>query len=500
MRFESIVEAVAYYASSRGEKRCLADTKKSLTYTEYWKQVAGFAAYLKRKGVGKGDCVVVRNSQNTEFATAGLSVQLLGGIFVPVEKNIADSRIEEICRQVSAVCYIAAKPSEIQVPYVPMHEAGSHGDGISEEAFCFPKKEEIAEILFTTGTTGKSKGIVLRHSSVVAVAENVIDGVEMKENNVELIPVPLSHSHGLRRYYSNMLNGSMAVLLDGVVFANRVFSLMDQYHVTSMDLVPAALTALLRIGKEELAMRGDRIDYVQLGSAPIPEQDRTLLKQILPGARLYNFYGTTESGCSCILDFQKEDVKNCIGRPALHARFAFLGEDGAWMDATPDNPGLLACAGEMNMDGYLDCPQLNAETIKDGYIVTQDLSYMGDDGRIYLLGRKGDVIQSGGNKIAPQEIEEVAATIPGICDCACIPVSNAVLGQEPKLFYVTEKNADVSEEAMYAFLKAHLEAYKIPKRMERLDQIPRTYNGKIQRNELIRMEQSKEAGNGETQQ
>ncbi len=489
---QSIVEAVALWAETQPDRFCLADEKRELTYGQYWEQIAGYALYLKEQGVKRGDCVLVRNSQNIDFVTAGLAVQLLGAVFVPLEKNIAEHRVLELYEEVSAVYYIANREPELSVSFLPLGEVSQYSKPVEKDRFVFPEEEELAEILFTTGTTGKSKGIELLHKNVVAVAQNVIEGVEMKADNVELIPVPLSHSHGLRRYYSNMKNGSGAVLLDGVVFVNKIFSCIEKYHVTAMDLVPAALSALLKLGGTRLGEWKDRIDYVQLGSAPIPEQDKEKLMQLLPKSRLYNFYGTTESGCSCILDFNKDrGIKNCIGYPTCHAEFIFLDEDGKRIDSDKDNPGFLACKGDMNMRGYYNSPELNAKTFWEGFIVTQDLAYQGEDGKIYLLGRKGDVIQSGGNKISPQEIEEVVLLHEGIRDCACIPVESQILGQEPKLFYVTETDVDLEEDELYRFLKSKLETYKVPKQLEKLDEIPRTYNGKIRRNLLMEIENRK---------
>lgn len=485
----SIVEAVSTYASEQPDKLCVADGKYELTCKDYWRHISGYALHLKECGVQKGDCVVVRNSQNAEFVTCGLAIQLLGAVFVPVEKNIAEQRILEIYTETKAKYYIAAKEPEIEVAFKSIKEVMDYAADVEAAEFEFPKETDLAEILFTTGTTGKSKGIEILHRNVVAVAENVIDGVEMKKNNVELIPIPLSHSHGLRRYYANMLNGSAVLIMDGVIFVKKVFACMEKYAVTAIDLVPAALTALLKLGANELAAFEDKIDYVQLGSAPIPEPDKQKLREILPKARLYNFYGTTESGCSCIIDFNKNsEKKNCIGRPTCHATFAFLDENGKEIEATEETPGFLACKGDMNMAGYYQAPELNAEAFRGEYIVTQDMSYMGADGMIYLLGRKGDVIQSGGNKISPQEIEEVALSHEAIADCACIPIDSEMLGQEPKLFYALEKGTEVTEDAIYQFLRDHLETYKVPKQIERLDKIPRTYNGKIQRNVLIQRE------------
>ncbi len=497
---QSIVEAVAAHARALPEKFCIADSRRELSYRGYWECISGYAAHLRDLGVGVGDRVVVRNGQNLDTVTAGLAIQLLGAVFVPVEKNAADTRILEIIEAVEACCYIAAKPMELSCPWEKLGDVLSFRDESADfETFPYPGGADTAEILFTTGTTGKSKGIELTHRNVVAVAENVIDGVEMKKDNVEVIPVPLSHSHGLRRYYGNMLNGSSVIILDGVIFYKKLFERMETFHATAMDLVPTALSALFRLSGDRLGDYRDQLEYVQLGSAPIPQQDREHLCRLLPNTRLYNFYGTTESGCSCILDFNAmKDKKNCIGRPTCNAHFIFTDEEGQKIEATEERPGFLACAGDMNMKGYYQSPQLNAETIRNGYIQTKDLSYMGEDGLIYMLGRQDDVIVTGGSKVAPDEIEDAAMQFPGIADCGCIPVDHPLLGKEPKLFVSMERGAAFDPAAIFQFLKDRLEAYKVPKQIEQMDEIPRTYNGKLQRKKLLELEAARAAERSES--
>lgn len=484
---ESIVEAIALHAQATPDKFCLADGRNELTYREYWECIFGYAEHLQELGIGRGDCVVVRNSQNAAMLTTGLAIQLLGAIFVPLEKDVADSRILEIIDTVEAKCYIAVKTVECSCIYQKMQEVLSYRDEHADyTTFAFPKQEEMAEILFTTGTTGKSKGIELLHRNVVAVSENVIDGVKMDADNVELIPVPVSHSHGLRRYYGNMLNGSAVVILGSIVFVQVVLDCIEKYKVTAIDLVPAALASLLKLSGDKLADYKEQIKYVQLGSAPIPETDKETLRRLLPNSRLYNFYGTTESGCSCILDFNAmKDKKNCIGIPTCHAKFEFMDENGNPVAATEENPGFLACAGDMNMVGYYKADELNRETIKNGYIQTQDMAYMGEDGLVYMLGRQGDVIETGGNKVSPVEIEEVAMRCEGVEDCACVPVDSPILGKEPKLYVVMAKGTAFDYDMVYQYMKNQLESYKVPKIIEEIDAIPRTYNGKIQRKKLM---------------
>ena len=483
----SIVEAIATYSQTNPNKLCIADGKREYPYQKYWENIYAYAKYLSSKGINKGDCVVVRNAQNIETLIAGLSIQLIGAVFVPVEKAIPEERMIEIINTVNASCYIAMSNIDCNVHYENLAEVKNYNEYCCNVSMIsFPKGQDIAEILFTTGTTGVSKGIVLTHRSVIAVSENVIDGVRMEVDNVELIPVPLSHSHGLRRYYSNMLNGSSVVILNGVAFVKIVFDCIEKYGVNSMDLVPAALTTLLKLSGDRLGEYKEQIRYIQLGSAPIPEIDKKKLMELLPNSRLYNFYGTTESGCSCIIDFNENpDKLNCIGKPAVHARFVFLDDEGNIINATKSNPGLLACLGDMNMLRYYNDFELSQEVQIDGYIKTQDLAYQDEDGMIYLIGRQGDVIECGGMKIAPTEIEEMALKCNLVDDCVCVPVDNEVTGKEPKLYVVVKSGCEFNYKEIYNFLKDNLEIYKVPKIIEEIDAVPRTYNGKINRKALI---------------
>ena len=148
---------------------------------------------------------------------------------------------------------------------------------------------------------------------------------------------------------------------------------------------------------------------------------------------------------------------------------------------------MLACSGGMNMDGYWGEPDLTKETLRDGYVITADLSYMDPEGYVYVLGRKDDVINYKGIKISPDEIEEVVSACDLIADCACVPMEDELAGQVPKLFVSLrpELADDYSEEKLYAFLKDRIDDNRMPRKIEVIDVIPRTYNGKLLRSKLM---------------
>lgn len=482
----SVIEAIAANAQAAPDKLCFADESHAYSYAQAYERVVKLAHCLQEMGVAGGENVVVKCTQDTDFVICGLAIQLAGGVFVPVEQDAVEERVRSILEETGSGYAIGLQQIEAPgVKFLPMRPGLERYDGVWNGSF--PEPDRTAEILFSTGTTGKSKGIELTHASVTAVADNVVQGVKMKPDNIELIPMPLSHSHSLRRYYANMCNGSSAVFLNGVAFVKKVFDMIDRFQVTAIDLAPSALDILLKFSKDRLSAYRDRIDYIQLGSAPLKEESKHRLCCLLPYTRLYNFYGSTESGCSCILDFNEEkERKGCIGKPTAHAVFIVVDEDRNIINSSPERPGFLACAGEMNMKGYWKQPELTRSVMQNGYIYSNDLGYIDSEGYIYMLGRKDDVINYGGIKIAPEEIEEAVLKYDAVKDCACVPAEEEDGEQVPKLYVVEEGAGKLDMAEFQAFLYQVIDSKKMPRRIEIIEEIPRTYNGKIKRNELSR--------------
>lgn len=480
MKFMTMPEALFYHAQLHPDKMCIADARGEVTYRQYWKRICGAAGRLAKAGLTSGRCVVAKASQAIEFLVCAHAVQLAGGVFVPLEKTAGEERIREIYSRTNALFYIGDAPAK-GTEFIPMAElAGFEAD---DPPCAMPEPEADSMILFTTGTTGVSKGIMLKHASETAVAENVMVGVEMTPDNVEIIPMPVNHSYGLRRYFANMLCGASVVLMDGVVFAKRFFDMTDKYHATAAALAPAALAIIFRMTGDRIGEYNKQFSYIQFGSAPLPEADKERLLRLLPDCRLYNLYGTTEAGCSCILNFNSADNReNCIGRPTCNSRFMIVDDDGKRLDSSKDRIGHLVCAGTMNMKGYFGDPELTEAAMKDGYIRSNDIGYIDDTGLIYMLGRVDDVINTGGNKIAPGEIEEVARRFPGVSDCACAAMNDPVMGQIPILYIVADKA--LTTDSLFEYLAEKLDGFKLPKAIEQIPEIPRTYNGKILRSQL----------------
>ncbi len=485
--FDSIAEAVFHYASVQPDRLCLADDAGYVSYSEYAVRIRGFASCFSEMGIGRGDRVVVEACQTIDYLAIQLALQLIGAVFVPVEHNCAKEKIVSFAERVEASAVVACRENDFSPARSLVFDQLSElcaGAPLFEPA-SFPAREDVCEILFSTGTTGREKGIVLTNGNNIALAENVISGVEMEKDNIELIPSPMNHSHGLRRYYANMYNGSAVLLLGNVMNIPRFFELLDSFHANSMDLVPAALAILLKLTKDALARYRGQIRYIQFGAAPMMKADQDRICALLPDTRLYNFYGSTESGCICIFNFNRPDEKkNCIGKPTCHADIVIVDDERRPIRSSADNPGLLSSRGGMNMLGYWQDKDETEKVLADGVVYSNDVAYFDGDGDVILLGRKGDVINVGGKKVSPEEIENIVKKLPAVADCGVVPVPDPYKGSVPKLFIQMSPGSAFDPIAIRTFLAGQMEPFKVPEIIVEIARIPRSFNGKLLRKEL----------------
>ena len=514
----SIAEAVFLNAKEKPDAKAVIDKSGPVTYRQMKESITSCALILVKLGVRTGDRVVAECSQDAMFLAFDLACEVTGAIFVGVERKVAPGRLEEILEQTQPVLLVTNRPAQIsreirkcltwkewnallsaRQEEMKKEESGSTDkvrddalgvlgraqDAASEGPDRLPDPEAVAEILFSTGTTGKTKGAILTNRANVANAQNVIDGVLMEPDTVELVPLPINHAHGLRTAYAHLLNGSCVLIANGITFPRVLIDLIEKYGANAIDLSPSAAQMLITTSRRRLKEIAPKIRYVEVGTAFLPESTKSMLRDCFPDAKLYNFYGSSESGRACCLEFGSgKDQPGCIGKPVPNARFVVLDENGAVMKSDAEHTGRLASAGPMNMSGYWNEPELSAETLQDGYVLTADVAYIDQDGYVYVLGRQDDVIVYKGIKISPDEIEEAAKGCEMVADCACIPVEDELAGQVPKLFVVPADRETWSEEAVFAYLKEHIDDNRMPRTIELIDAVPRTYNGKVLRREL----------------
>ena len=484
----SVIACVRDWALSQPDKVAVIAEDGSATYQELWEGALAFCAILTDKGVMARDAVLLQASHTAAYVKAYLGVTLHGAIAVPFELGAPDSTVLELAQRVgSNVVGICGAHAGLEgLSQIDLSVACSGGGDCLSGTVELPGSHDLAEYLFTTGTTGRSKTVMLSHLAVMSVEMNILEATRMEHDNVSLVPMPLNHVFALRRMQAALVRGATTVLLPGVASLKKVFHAIEENHVTSLSLVPSALAYIHQTTKGYLGKYADRIRFVESSSAPLPEVTRAWLRETLPQSRLYNSYGCTESTACCMIEYShRDDDATCVGTPCVTAKIVILDPNGT---EPVEGRGRVAIGGSAVMNGYLNDPDATGASLRGGMVLTNDLGYF-EDGELHILGRLDDVVLVGGNNVSPVEVEDEQAKCASVADCACVGASGGVGGCQLTMFVVPSTGIDPGEAVASArdYLKAHVEAYKVPEVYRIVPEIPKTYNGKVDRKVLRTM-------------
>lgn len=479
----SIVRCIYEHHLNTPTKNAVITNDGTVTYQEFWHYIVAASYILKAKNIQQGDRVMLEASHTIEFLVCCYAIHLIGAVHVPLESNIPEERIQEIAAEI--------KPTLIITGNNPLEKLGTSLDlmaqtEINENDIIFPTEELLQEILFTTGTTGKSKGVMITHYAQMNMCESQNKVLSYSEDNVWLIPTPMNHAAGLRKTHMSLVKGSTVLLMNGFRNLKLFFENIRKYRVTSLYLPPSAVHYILLLAGKELAKFDEQLDFLYSSSSALPSGDKEKLISLLPHVRKFDAYGGSEVGAVVYIDYNKgEKPGNCVGKPNPGVKVFTVDEGYQPMKATKENPGIIAIKSNTVTAGYWNEPELTSKTIQNGVIYMSDLGYFDEEGYLYLTGRRDDVINFGGFKVAPTEVEDVALRYPKIAECVCIPFESKIYGLCIKLLIVMKDGQALDVKEILEYLKTKLEDYKIPKLIESVDEIPKTFNGKIDRKKII---------------
>lgn len=404
----------------------------SITYDQFWLSVCCMAEELLKQR-RPHEALVIRTTQTINYLIRYFACHRAGVVAVPVEQDLPEDKLQAIEQQVAGVT--------------------------------FP--DEAADILFTSGTTGAPKGVVLSHKALVTDAENLTRAQGFHRDLTFIIAGPLNHFGCHSKVLPVVQNGASLYLLEGMKDLEAFYAALDATTGSvATFLVPASIRILMQLSAARLSGYAERIEFLETGAAPIPQSDMQRLASLLPHSRLFNTYAGSEVGVVCTYNFNDGlALPACVGPTYPLSKVAL-------------RDGVVVCSGPGTMMGYLGHPLV--ENVPE--VVTSDLGRFDDAGRLILTGRQNDLINVGGLKVSPVEVEEAAtAVIPGLRECICVAQPNPLVGFVPKLLVVMQEGFTLDKRAVAQQLRTRLESYKVPVNILLVDHIERTYNGKINR-------------------
>lgn len=465
----------------RKEKTCLVFKNKEFTFGELDLRSNRTAALLQSKGVMAGDRVCLYLENNVEFIDLYLACLKLGAIAVPINILYREREINHILNDATPKIVIAktAIPGTPTLPIDTIKEEISRFD--SSFAPTLTTGDSPAAIVYTSGTTGASKGAVLSHNNFIANAINLNTCWKITDNDRLLLGLPLFHVHGLANgLHCALIAGAHIKLLERLEHQKLVDE-FKAYRPTMFYGVPTVYVRLLEQSAEAALAMSASIRLFVSGSAPLPAQVLEGFKERY-GQVILERYGMTETLMNTSNPYIGERRAGTVGFPLPGVSVKIIGADGC--AAAPGEEGELYVKGPNVFGGYWNRDEATQAAFDNGYFKTGDMAVCSTDGYIILRGRKSDLIISGGFNIYPREIEEFLMEQESISEAAVVGVPDRLRGELPVAYIVPNGNIDVK--LLEQKCRKELASFKIPHQFFLLDKLPRTALGKVQKHLLTK--------------
>ena len=501
----SVAAIPAEGAARHGELNAITVNGQSTSYRQLWDETRAYAGALRELGIGEGDRVAVLIPNVTDFARVYYAVLALGAVVVPIHALLKRHEIAYVLEDSGARLLVCA------APLLGEGAAGAELSGVETISVLAPEElgsirledlaaaatpigtylprrpEDIATILYTSGTTGKPKGALGTHVALLEQANTLLlDTIDMRRGDKVFGGLPLFHTFGQTTVLNTGLRvGAEIMLLFKFTAAGALDLVLDE----DIDLffgVPTMYVAMLEAGKQREG-KPSRLRFGVSGGASLPVSVLTAFEERF-GAPIYEGYGLTEtSPVACFNHVGRTPRPGTIGTPVWGVEVEIA--DPAYLDEIRLLPrgeiGELVIRGHNLFAGYLNRPEATAEAMVDGWFRTGDLGAKDEDDYVRILDRTKDMILRNGYNVYPREVEEVLISHPEISNAAVYGVPHETHGQEIAAAITLEAGSTLTAESIVAWASEQMAAYKFPRHVEIVQEFPLGPSGKILKRELV---------------
>jgi amino acid adenylation domain-containing protein len=466
-----------------------------------------FANALVAYGVKRGDRVAICLLNSIEVVVGIFGILKAGATFVSINHSTKLDKLSYILGNCQAVAIItdagltAQNISELSSRNVDLRffvvagtntdDFGGHGQVLSFDSIqkIFPAVRprianidlDLACLVYTSGSSGEPKGVMCDHSNVVFVTNSVITYLENTEADTVLSALPISFSYGLYQVLMTFTFGGTLVLENTFAYPVTTLQRIAEERATGFPGVPTMFTAILQLDLNRFDLSSLR--YITNAAAALPPSHIQHLRRKLPGVKLFSMYGLTETKRTLYLPPSQVDaLPGSVGIAIPGTEVWIEGADGARLG--PNQIGELVVRGRHVMRGYWQAAESTAERFRPGPLPGERVCYTGDlfrmdeEGYMYFVGRKDDIIKTRGEKVAPNEIENVLHRLPGVFEATVLGIPDPILGEAIKAVLVADTSR-VTKADVLQHCRTHLEDFMVPKYVEFRAELPKTGSGKI---------------------
>ena len=508
--FSEILERRARETPAR---EALSDARRRITYGDLWREVKRFAEFLRRQGVQRGDVVTLQLPNRIEFPVVFFSLELIGAVANKISADFRALEVEYILKFSRSKAYVCASQfkgfdylamiRELRPRLPDLSLVVCVDDVASNDVVSFAKvvhdTPEIADadrvhmspldvmrMCFTSGTTGNPKGVLHCFNTTLCTCETFNTELAVTRNDVMLDYLPVGLNWGYMTLVQSVMAGARVVLMERFS-AEGALELIEKEHVTYIPTAPASIVAMLNspaLTKHDLGS----LRIVITGGASAAVETIKAFQAAVPHAKLIELYGMLETGYHAFTRLTDDPLKvnGTVGHCVDSMGLRMIDDDGR--DVPHGEVGEIAAVGPSVHMGYLDNPAANRDSFTaDGWFRTGDLGFYADaEDNVRIAGRKKEIINRGGKKYFPREIEELLYQHPKIVQAAIVGAPDPRLGEKNCLCAIVKEGSSLTLDEIVSFLKGRVADYKLPEALVVMQDFPMTPTGKIRRPELVK--------------
>ena len=455
------------------DKIAIIDNNSKLTYSELHEEVNNFSSFLNK--FPKNSVVSLLFANTHEFVISYLATINSGCIAHLIPTGISQKNLID---QISS-----AKPKLVlssENYFSKIAEIGSKN--IEKLRFSEVKKtsyqdrkpqpSDYAYLIYTSGTTSSPKGVPVTHSNCVFTTNNIVRTLQYSQDDIDVLPLPLSHSFGLGCLHTSFYVGS-TLIIHKTIEIPQILDSIKNYNASTLAAIPSTLSKIVSNGFDNSSNTLSNLRLIITNSTFLPPETTKKLKKILKNGKVATYYGLTEASRSTFMIFDDDDNIESVGKPSNGISLKLVSNNDE------STIGEVWIKGHNVIDNYWS-DEHTKENLVDGWLKTGDLGKI-DDGYLYILDRVDDLINISGEKVYPQEIERIVKVLTGIDDVIAIPMKHEVFGEVVKLFVKKSVESDISKTDILTHCIKNLERFKVPAKIEFVEDFPRTDYGKIKR-------------------
>lgn len=489
--FQKIIQRLAAYDSARKVIRC-ARTGKSLTCGELQIEVEEMGHSLMREGLRRKDKVLLMMGNSVEFAVSFFGIAEFGGIAVPVNTMLKKKELEYLIEDSQAAAVLVEEKFLEQIPKKYCQDVRRQkegllllkiGDGRTEEKERYVQKpQDVAMMLYTSGTTGNPKGVILSYRNLISKAEHITEAHQLTKEDTVLCVLPWFHINGLVITLITPLFSGGTIVIGGKFSVTNFWNDVEKYHATWFSGVPTMYSHLLSRGipegKDKSSLR-----FARSASSPLPV---AVLEQFERecGVPVIESYGITEGASQITTNPMPPQVRKpgSVGLPYGNA-VRVVNSEGK--DLPVGELGEVLIKGDNITRGYYHKDEETEKAFTGEWFHSGDLGYLDEDGYLYLDGRIKELINRAGEKFSPREVDEILYRMEEVELAATVGVPDEIYGEEVAAFIKLREGCTLSAEAVKEWCASRIASYKVPRKVYFVADLPQGGNGKIQRLKLI---------------